>query len=362
MLRLVRRLLPGLALLLALAPLTVASAFDGFTPITPANPAGPSPVAGLASISSPAAGAHVKGDVAITGEADWPNAPAPWNFQTYALEWGQGANPTSFSTIASGGPADSPTNLGTWSTAALPDGPYVLRLSAVNNTGNYVRAVVPVIVDNSGSWSGPSFPVSDPAPRPQGSGPSAIILNSSSYTDPASGWLHIVGEVQNNGNANLQLVEVTATFKDDSGNPLQTGIAFALLPILVPGQTSPFDLFTRPPANAAGSAALAASYSLAAGPPAPGLAVSEAQIQTDDQGNLHLMGVVTNSAATTNTSYHVAYALHDASGMTIRAGSFNTVTGQNGAAFSLAPGTSGRFDYTIPNSPTTFGSYTLEVQ
>ncbi|MGH2470333.1 MAG: FxLYD domain-containing protein, partial [Chloroflexota bacterium] len=350
------------ALLLALAPGALAGGFGGFTFIAPANPAGPSPVAGIAVISSPVAGAHLKGDVAVTGEADWPNAPAPWNFQTYALEWGQGANPTSFTTIASGGPADSATNLGTWSTGALPDGPYVLRLSSVNNTGNYVRAIVPVIVDNSGSWSGASFPVSDPTPQPRGSGPSAIMLNSSSYTDPASGWLHIVGEVQNNGNANLQLVEVTATFKDASGNPLQTAIAFAVLPILVPGQTSPFDLFTRPPANAAGSAALAVTYSLAAGPPAPGLAVSEAQIQTDDQGNLHLMGVVTNSAATTNTSYHVAYALHDTSGTTIRAGSFNTVTGQNGAAFSLAPGTSGRFDFTIPNSPPTFGSYTLSVQ
>ncbi len=353
-----RSFLPRLAAILTLALTLPGVALAQTSP----NPAGPPTSQPLAGITSPMAGAHVSGLVPIVGSADWPNALVPYNFASYTMEWGSGNNPASFSTFDMGSSPVAGGQLSNWNVAALPDGPYILRMAVNNNTGNYARVVVPVIVDNSGTYSGPAFPVSSPTPQPTGTTASAIVINSSSYMDPTAGQLHIVGEVKNNGNANLQFVQVAATFKDASGNPLQSGLGYTALPILVPGQTSPFEIYTQPPAGMAGSADLVVTFSTTANPPASGLSVSNDSIQTDSQGRLHITGVATNSRLTTVNSFRVAYTIRDTNGTAIRTGTFSTVTGVTGQAFSLLAGSSGPFDYVVPNTPPSFGSYSLAIQ
>ncbi|MHB8621169.1 MAG: FxLYD domain-containing protein [Chloroflexota bacterium] len=329
----------------------------------PAN--GPAPFTPLAALTSPTAGEHVKGIVAIDGSADWPNAAPPYNFQSYAVQWGAGTDPSHFNVISSPTSPNAGGQLATWDVSALPDGPYIVRLKVANNTGNYAEVRVPVIVDDSGSYSGPDFATSDPTPHPGVAKPSAIVTGSSSYTDPTSGQLHIVGEVQNNGNIALQFVQVTATLKDTSGNPVQSAIGFTLLNILVPGQKSPFDIFTIPPANLGSNADLSISFDTASNPPTGGLALSGAHLLFNGQGHLHLTGYLTNSSPDPAVSYHIVYTIFDSAGTPIRAGTFNllnSVDGNPAQAPLLLPGTSGHFDYSIPDPPASFGSYSIGVQ
>lgn len=81
-----------------------------------------------AEISSPAAGATIKGRVTIAGQA------ADDYLDHYLLEYAAGASPTAYQTLAT---AYSSTNgaLATWETAGLT-GVYTLRLTAYDKAGN----------------------------------------------------------------------------------------------------------------------------------------------------------------------------------------------------------------------------------
>jgi len=87
-------------------------------------------------IVRPLEGATVQGVVQIIGTADIPN------FQFYKLEYAMSHNPlnSAFASINQvyTGPA-SDTVLGTWYVGNMPGGPYTLRLTAVDNQGQYPR-------------------------------------------------------------------------------------------------------------------------------------------------------------------------------------------------------------------------------
>ncbi len=101
---------------------------------------------GVAITSPRESGDPVRGRVNISGSASIPN------FQFYKVEFAAGTNPadTSFHNMA----ADvhrSPVasgQLDVWDTTGLPDGPYTLRLTVIDMSGNfpcppvYVRSVV----------------------------------------------------------------------------------------------------------------------------------------------------------------------------------------------------------------------------
>jgi len=98
-------------------------------------------VQGTAQITAPAANAQLSGVVTVTGTA------SAANFQFYKLEFGQGANPTQMSVIGSlqKAPVTGGT-LGTWDVTKLPAGAYTLRLTVVDNTGNFITASQAVTV------------------------------------------------------------------------------------------------------------------------------------------------------------------------------------------------------------------------
>ncbi|MHB1006819.1 MAG: hypothetical protein ACYC3S_14415 [Chloroflexota bacterium] len=108
---------------------------------------------GTALISAPAANAQLRGSVTVQGTA------TATNFQFYKLEVGVGASPTSFSVIGdlqksqvTGG------TLGTWDTTKVPDGAYTLKLTVVDNTGNYLEALRAVTVGNTAPAAAPEAP------------------------------------------------------------------------------------------------------------------------------------------------------------------------------------------------------------
>jgi hypothetical protein len=98
-------------------------------------------IQGTATISVPAPHAELRGSVTVRGTA------IADDFQFYKLEFGPGDSPPRWSVI--GGLHNiRVTNgtLGTWDVGALPPGAYTLKLTVVDNTGNFLESTVPVTV------------------------------------------------------------------------------------------------------------------------------------------------------------------------------------------------------------------------
>lgn len=114
------------------------------TPAPTATPVPPTPICPSpgVQITSPGLDTILNGPVQILGTANIPN------FQYYKVEVGSGENPTSWSMFSdihkssiAGGLLDI------WDPSAYPSGVYKLRLTVVDNTGNYptpceVRVIV----------------------------------------------------------------------------------------------------------------------------------------------------------------------------------------------------------------------------
>lgn len=99
---------------------------------------------GTATITAPAANAALTGSVEVMGTA------TVQNFQFYKLEF---AMPNAGWAVIGDLKKTAVTDgmLGTWDTTKVPDGPYNLRLTVVDNTGNYIQATVAVMVANTGA-------------------------------------------------------------------------------------------------------------------------------------------------------------------------------------------------------------------
>jgi hypothetical protein len=118
------------------------------TPIPTATPVPPTPICPNpeVQITSPGMDAILNGPVQILGRANIPN------FQYYKVEVGSGENPTSWSIFSdihkspiAGGLLDI------WDPSGYPPGVYKLRLTVVDNTGNYpLPCEVRVIVEHQG--------------------------------------------------------------------------------------------------------------------------------------------------------------------------------------------------------------------
>ena len=82
-----------------------------------------------AQISSPATGVEVRAPVTIRGTARGTG------FSHYVLERGEGENPTSWTTLATGSTPVADGTLGTFDPGEVPDGIYTVRLRAVTSGG-----------------------------------------------------------------------------------------------------------------------------------------------------------------------------------------------------------------------------------
>ena len=72
------------------------------------------------------------------------------------------------------------------------------------------------------------------------------IVSHSGYTtgDSLKRYLIVVGEVQNTGSNNLRNVKIMATFYDEDGKVQSTSEADTMLDILLPGEKSPFAIYS----------------------------------------------------------------------------------------------------------------------
>lgn len=96
------------------------------------------------SLRSPAGVlAKETGPVTVIGDAEDPN------LSHTELSFGPGDDPGAFVEIALGSAAGKQLALGSWSTPGLPDGPYTLRVRAVDRSGNSAEARSAVVLDGA---------------------------------------------------------------------------------------------------------------------------------------------------------------------------------------------------------------------
>ncbi len=95
-----------------------------------------------AAITSPIESANVTGKAEISGTAD--DANLAW----YKVEWGVGATPGSWASLATFSPTPVQANLlALWETNGLEVGPYSLRLTAADKAGNTAETVRSVVIN-----------------------------------------------------------------------------------------------------------------------------------------------------------------------------------------------------------------------
>ena len=127
----------------------------------------------------------VGGAVTVAGSVSDANLDGYW------LEYGKGANPLSWTRVASvqGGPAGS---LGVWDTSSLDDGLYTLRVVAEDKAGNASQAVARVTLDNTP----PAVLVRSPAQGSLASGTIAIDVESADASGVAAVRLVVGGLIK----------------------------------------------------------------------------------------------------------------------------------------------------------------------
>ena len=148
--------------------------------------------------------------------------------------------------------------------------------------------------------------------------PSALIQNSSSYTD-SLGYYHVVGEVLNNGDASLTFIKISGVFKDSSSQVADTEITYAYADYLPAGQKAPFDLFiadTQKSAQVA-SYTLTLEYETATQLIPLQLTIQGSTSSTDSLGYLEVVGQVHNSGQTLSNFTKVVGTFYDQAGKVI---------------------------------------------
>src|SRR5438105_9433840 len=125
---------------------------------------------GGVTISSPASGDAVRGRIGITGSAVIPQ------FQFYKVEMAAGASPAdaAFRNLSGDVHRNAVRSgvLETWDTAGVPDGTYSLRLTVVDQRGNFPcpPVTVRIVVSNVAPTNTPTPEITDtPTPGATGS-------------------------------------------------------------------------------------------------------------------------------------------------------------------------------------------------
>ena len=147
------------------------------------------------AITSPVANSTVSGQVDIVGRAGSPD------FESYAVEWGRGSEPSSWVRIQSANQPRSNTTLTTWNTTNIPDGPYLIRVLVEDEERGQMRFQIPVTVSNGAGAVQPSDDLSPlveiTSPSPGSSVSGGVPIEGSAVAVALQQWFIEVGEGPN---------------------------------------------------------------------------------------------------------------------------------------------------------------------
>jgi DNA-binding beta-propeller fold protein YncE len=201
--------------------------------------------------------------VTVTGVVDVRGIAADAYFAQYTLEAGAGDTPEAFAPVAVSSTPVWGDSLGSWDTTNLAPGPYTLRLTVVDASGNTTVATVTVIVAGSSLIvSASALPASFMADR---AGPQLAYQLARPATvtvmimRPNSNHPLWVSEAAASGYGGMAGANTMAwNGRDDHGQPVEPGSYVAMLVASSGGRTErrtiPIQAILSPEAQAAGMA------------------------------------------------------------------------------------------------------------
>lgn len=188
---------------------------------------------------------------------------------------------------------------------------------------------------------------------------SASIVSSSHWTDSA-GYMHVVGDVVNNGAQNEQFVEIDATYYNGSNTVIGTDFTFSTLDTLSPGEKSPFMLLFDPSTYPGyDHYVLGPVTAQTAGAPSQLFTTAVTSDTVDISGYEHLVGTVFNRNSTSADYVEPVFTFYGADGSVVD-GDFTFIN--TGSTSTLPPCSSAAFELIrTPDAPS-FSTYAVISQ
>ncbi|MDA0256522.1 MAG: FxLYD domain-containing protein, partial [Chloroflexi bacterium] len=164
-------------------------------------------------------------------------------------------------------------------------------------------------------------------------GLSLALRSESALADPR-GHVHLWGELENRGDAPIADIELTVTLYDEHGVFWKVERAQPTLPVIPPGDVSPYEVLTGPAFLPDGSTW---RIEVAATPieafEAPPISLVSGAVESNLTGRSVFVGTLRNDGAEPEGPLIVSVALYDGDGVIVNE-AFGTVRGQ------IAPGAS----------------------
>ena len=148
---------------------------------------------------------------------------------------------------------------------------------------------------------------------------SVEILSHSGFID-ATGYYHVVGEVQNIGSGNLQFVMITATFYNKSHVVVGTSFTYTTLDVLLQGRKSPFEIllvYSTQAAKVDHYGLAVSSYSTYSGSKPVNLQILSNSSYVDVINYHHIVGEIKNIGVTSTTFVKVIATYYNSTGQVI---------------------------------------------
>jgi len=146
----------------------------------------------------------------------------------------------------------------------------------------------------------------------------AIHDNLSTYYDN-SGYLHVVGEVENVGDSDISFVRLTASFYDSNDTIVGTDFTYAMLDILPPKTKSPFEitLSDRKIARKVDHVRVVGAFQETLQKLSRTLLIPSHSSHTDSLGYLNIVGEIKNNGTQPSTYTKIVVTCYDNSGKVV---------------------------------------------
>ena len=167
--------------------------------------------------------------------------------------------------------------------------------------------------------------------------PSLRIVSSSQHGPDSSGYVHIVGEVENLSATAAESVQIDAQLLAADGSFLDFEVASSRLTVLRGGAKSPFDVLFQPPAGYDHYTLTVRGDDALRSPNNNFTTVVDSEF-TDGAGR-HIVGRVTNNNTTPAEFIAVNYTFYDAAGTVV-----GVAVGFVSSGDPVAPGATGPFE------------------
>lgn len=157
---------------------------------------------------------------------------------------------------------------------------------------------------------------SDAGTEEAGTGSSSMaFVQDNAYRDDL-GYFHVVGIVENKGDANASFVSIDGEFKDSNGNVVETSSTFAVREVVPAGETAPFELQVSDENAKIDSYDLSVDSTTTDDSPTGDehLETKGVTTTTDSVGYHHVKGEVENTGDIAASSVEVIGALFDDAG------------------------------------------------